>query len=118
MPELDQSSAAIGELRGMIIGIQKSLDASAQGRENLHRRVDEIAAYQVDLGKNQALMAQTMDTMSRDVKPLKSEVEGFRGLRNKAVGALVVIGLCAGAFGSLAVALLPAFITKYFIAPH
>ena len=118
MPELDQSSAAIGELRGLIAGVQRDLADGAEGRRVMHARMNEVVAQSGELAKSQALMAQSLETLAKDVKPLKAEVEGYRGLRNRAVGALTVIGCAAGAVGAAMWAVLPSIITKYFSAPQ
>lgn len=129
MPDLDPSSAAIGELRGLVAGVHRDLAVGAEGRRVMHSRMNEVVAQCGELAKSQALIAQSLETLARDsaksyealtadVAPLKAEVEGYRGLRNRAVGALTVIGCTAGAVGAALWAVLPPIITKYFSAPQ
>jgi phage-related minor tail protein len=93
--ELHGTSAAIGELTAEVRNLNSQCGA-------LFRKFDEHVKEDREMHGGVKQLAENMRALSAAVSELKTTVGGHEALKNRVIGAAVIVGTVSGGIGAVA----------------
>lgn len=97
----------LGEIRGSLRGLHEKVDAQDRRFTTLEVDVRELANTSARLDEKRSAQDAKLTAMSADIADLKDKMSGLFGLKNKALGVAIVLGV----IGTTALAMISPLVT-------